>query len=113
MTVGLFDRRKMLRDALKLAFQSYEDLNVVCETGSMSKTLGCIQKTRPDTVIIDPALYKNQLYRSIQTIRKINPMTKFVLLNSSDDKHYDSPRDVTVLKANDGFSQIMNAVRDG
>jgi len=114
MNIGIFDKRKMLRNALRLAFKSEQGIHVVCETGTANKTLGLIKKKPPDTVIIDPALYGNKLYHFIHVITSVNPKTRFVLLQPSDDKPYDPPganeSNVIVLNATAGLNRLVRAV---
>ena len=114
MTVALFDRRTVLRDALKLAFSPNKNMKVICETGNMYNTLDYVKKTTPDAVLLDPALFGNQLLHFIHAMMKFNQNMKFVLLPASDDCSYYpddwQEQNVTVLSAKDGMDKVVRTV---
>ncbi|NQV38194.1 MAG: response regulator transcription factor [Candidatus Marinimicrobia bacterium] len=114
MTIAIFDRRTVLRDALKLVFSSFKNINVVSENDNIYSTLTCVQKEHPDVILIDPALFGNQLIHFIHVIMKFNPSTKFVLLPASDDEQYypadDNNSNVVVLNAKDGMDKVVRIV---
>jgi len=87
---------------------------MVFTNDNIYNTLSCVQKTQPDTVIMDPALLGNQLIHFIHVIMKFNPSTKFVLLPASDNmtlsEDVRNEHSIIVISSSDGIDKSVCAI---
>lgn len=81
----LVDDHKILRDGLRLRLQQEPDFTVVGEAASAQDTYACVEKTKPDLVIIDVDLPDESGIVATQRLHNSHPAIKVLVLTGMTD----------------------------
>ena len=86
--IVLADDHNLIRSGLKLLLERQEDLEVVGEAGNGRAAVECVERTRPDVVVLDIAM---PLLNGIEAARQIAarwPDVRIVILSMHADESY-------------------------
>lgn len=86
--IVLADDHNLIRSGLKLLLERQEDLEVVGEAGDGRAAVECVERTRPDVVVLDIAM---PLLNGIEAARQIAarwPDVRIVILSMHADESY-------------------------
>jgi DNA-binding NarL/FixJ family response regulator len=76
--VVLADDHTMLREGIRALLAGEGDLEIVAEAADGVQTEKIVEKSKPDILLLDPALLKGP--QSLQTIRAKSPATEILIL---------------------------------
>lgn len=86
-TVFLVDDHEIVRRGIADLINAERDLEVVGESASVERTLGRVEATRPDIVVLDVRLPDGSGIDLCRQIRSQLPETKCIMLTAYDDDH--------------------------
>ncbi len=83
--IFLLDDHEMVRRGLRRMFESYDDIEVIGESGSAKEAESMIPALRPDVALLDGRLPDGSGVEVCRSIRSVDPAIKAVILTSYDD----------------------------
>lgn len=86
-TVFLVDDHEIVRRGIGDLINAERDLEVVGESATFERTLGRVEATRPDVVVLDVRLPDGNGIDLCRQIRSRMPETKCIILTAYDDDH--------------------------
>ncbi|HMV09909.1 MAG TPA: response regulator transcription factor [Cyclobacteriaceae bacterium] len=116
MKILLVDDHTILLDGVKSLLSKEDDLTVVGQAGSAEAALEFLKKNEVDLIITDYSLPEMDGLSLVNTIKRIAPNTKVIVLSMHDEVHLVKE----ILKAgvngyvlkNDTHKELLNAIRD-
>lgn len=116
MKILLVDDHTILLDGVKSLLSKEDDLTVVGQAGSAEAALEFLKKNEVDLIITDYSLPGMDGLSLVNTIKRIAPNTKVIVLSMHDEVHLVKE----ILKAgvngyvlkNDTHKELLNAIRD-
>lgn len=84
--VMIVDDHEMVRSGLTVFLQAFDDLELVCETGSGEEALQLMGKTQPDVVLMDLLMPGIDGVETTRSIRSAYPKTQVIALSSFCDE---------------------------
>lgn len=116
MKILLVDDHTILLDGVKSLLSKEDDLTVVGQAGSAESALEFLKKNEVDLIITDYSLPGMDGLSLVNTIKRIAPNTKVIVLSMHDEVHLVKE----ILKAgvngyvlkNDTHKELLNAIRD-
>ena len=105
----------ILREGLKSLISTHEDMNVVCEAGDGHEAIRCVDKFRPDIILLDLSMPRMNGLDAIREIKKINKPTKVIVLTVHKTDEYvraclQAGVDGYLLK-DSGYTELLAAIR--
>lgn len=82
----IVDDHPMMRDALKMAFETEHDLQVIGEASDPIEALKVLKKLKPDVIIMDLLMPNMNGVDAIEHITSQNPQAKILVLTSMEDE---------------------------
>lgn len=86
--VLLVEDHQLVREALRLALASQPDIDVVGEAGDAATALACVERLRPDIVILDIALPDLNGIEVALRLKDNLPGTRIIALSAYRDKRF-------------------------
>lgn len=116
MKILLVDDHTILLDGVKSLLSKEDDLTVVGQAGSAEAALEFLKKNEVDLIITDYSMPGMDGLSLVNTIKRIAPDTKIILLSMHDEVHLVKE----ILKAGvngyvlkkDTHKELLNAIRD-
>lgn len=116
MTILLVDDHTILLDGVKSLLSGEEDLQVVGQAGSAEAALEFLKKQDVDLIITDYSMPGMDGLSLLNTVKRIAPNTKIILLSMHDEVHLVKE----ILKAGvngyvlkkDTHKELLNAIHD-
>ncbi|MBL7835378.1 MAG: response regulator transcription factor [Cyclobacteriaceae bacterium] len=116
MKILLVDDHTILLDGVKSLLSQEEGLQIVGQAGSAEAALEFLKKHDVDLVITDYSMPGMDGLSLVNTLKRIAPNTKIILLSMHDEVHLVKE----ILKAgvngyvlkNDTHKELLNAIRD-
>lgn len=117
--IALIEDHKLLRDGLKLLLKQ-EDMTIVAEAGTAEEGIACVEKTRPDLVVLDLNLPDMDGILIIRTLRELSPQTKILVLSAANDSftinraiHEGISGYLIKEESMEAFVQALRAISEG
>ncbi len=88
MRVVLVDDHDIVLQGLKLVFQVRPDVEIVGEATEASEALQCIDKTKPDVVMLDMEMPNSNGVLLARQILQQNPKTKIIIFSAYVNPQY-------------------------
>ena len=82
----IVDDHPMMRDALKMAFETEDDLHVVGEASDPVEAFKLLKKLKPDVIIMDLLMPNMNGVDAIERIISDNPQARILVLSSMEDE---------------------------
>lgn len=82
----IVDDHPMMRDALKMAFETEHDLQVIGEASDPTEAFKLLKKLKPDVIIMDLLMPNMNGVDAIEQIVSENPHAKVLVLTSMEDE---------------------------
>ena len=114
--IVVVDDHAIMRDGISAILSSESDMDVVGVAGDGKEAIKVVRWRKPDLVLIDLSMPRTDGAKAIETIKRINPRTKAVVLTfHKEDAHISAAlqagADAYVLK-DDGRSELLSAIRN-
>ena len=88
LTVLIADDHALLREALRQALDSEEDMEVVAEASDGEEAVKLASELKPDVVVMDIVMPKLNGIEATKKIKEIAPNTAILILTAYDDEEY-------------------------
>ena len=105
----------IFRDGLRAMFNSLSDYEVVGEAEDGIEALRCVEKFKPDLVVLDLSMPRMNGLKALKEIKERFPATKVLILTIHDSKEYVVPAlrtgaDGYILKT-DTQADLLKAIK--
>jgi NarL family two-component system response regulator LiaR len=118
--VIIADDHALLREAMRVALEQYNDIEVVAEATDGVDVVRLSSELKPDVVVMDIMMPKLNGIKATMQVRNISPATAVLILTGYDDDRYvigllESGAAGYLLKSSnmEGLVRAVHAVYDG
>jgi NarL family two-component system response regulator LiaR len=113
--IMLVDDNSMVRDALKIVLEVYEDIQIVAEAGEGNQAVSLCRQTLPNVVLMDVVMPGQSGIEATRLIRTFCPDTQVValtaLLDESDKPAMIQAGAIRYLTKSVDIEEIVEAIR--
>jgi DNA-binding NarL/FixJ family response regulator len=105
----------ILREGLRALISSNQDMEVVCEATDGREAVRCVEKFRPDVVLLDLSMPRLNGLDALREIKKISKPTKIIILTVHKTDEYvraglQAGAEGYLLK-DAGYAELLAAIR--
>jgi two-component system, NarL family, response regulator NreC len=113
--IAIAEDHTILREGLKSLISPHEDMKVVCEAGDGHEAIRCVDKFKPDIILLDLSMPRMNGLDAIREIKKVNKPTKVIVLTVHKTDEYvraslQAGVDGYLLK-DSGYTELLAAIR--
>jgi DNA-binding NarL/FixJ family response regulator len=110
--VVLVSSSKFFREGIRRILKNEEDLKIVAEGSDLKEIEGSFIQIKPDLLFIDNRIPNADNKKLLDSLTKISPCTRVILLDDHPKRVSDSPNVVYITKETDS-SELIRILRGG